>query len=370
MDDFIDIHKRDVYFRNKLRKIRNDDELSARNKEIILRYLRESELGKTIRKGSKRKIGSGRNLQVAGILNLMAKVWFGKDLDAVTDKDMERFVTRLDRGQLKSRLGTPYSSETKSNIKKFLRKFYKWMYGNGINYPDLVEWIDTSKKEAGVEAIQGLKEGVWRIVELVPDIRRKALIWCTFDSGFRQGEILNCRIRDVEKGNDGVYFITCRHSKTKPRTVSLPYSSELLDRWLEQHPERDNPQAQLWQTSRVMFYKTVKVYGRRAHKSNITVHMLRHTSATFWAPKLDRVSFCKRFGWSYSSNTPDRYIDFAKVSENRVVEVVRADQFAELKKEIEEQKVQNSVLKEQVEALVNTKLEELMSKHGLVRSRE
>jgi len=79
---------------------------------------------------------------------------------------------------------------------------------------------------------------------------------------------------------------------------------------------------------------------------NITVHMIRHTSATFWAPKLDRTTFCKRFGWSYSSGMPDRYIDFSKINENKIIDAVKIERYSEVQKELEEQKVQNMNLKE------------------------
>ncbi len=344
-EEFIDIHKNEKYYQNKLKKLQKDKGLSERNKEIILRYLRESELGKTIKKGQKKKIGAGRNLQVAGWLNLMTK-WFKKDLDKVTEKDMEKLVYDLDKGIIKSRYHKPYSSEGKSNIKKFIRKFYKWLKGENKFYPDMVEWIDTSKIDTIIQAIPGLKLGVERIVELIPDIRRKALVMVGFDSGFREGEILNCRVEDVEKDNDGIYYITCKYSKTKPRTVSLPYSSDLLDRWLKLHPKKENPKAQLWQTSRVMYYKTVKLYGRKAHNKNITVHMLRHTSASFYAPKIDRVNFCKRYGWSYNSPSPDRYIDFAKIPQKKVVDMAKAEKYGEMKKELDDNKAKMEDLKQ------------------------
>ena len=345
-DDFIDVHQLNKQFATKLKNIEMDKELSEKNKEIIVRYLRESELGKTIRKGQKRKIGVGRNLQVASFLMLMCKKWFKRNLDDVTNDDMENFVLNIDKGKILCNKGTAYSSEGNSNIKKFIRKFYKWLLGDGQTYPPLVDWIDTSKKDAEIKAVPGLYKGVWRIVELIPDLKRKALIWVTFDSGFRESELLNCRLSDIEKNNDGIYYITCRYSKTKPRTVSLPYSSELLDRWLNEHPEKNNQNAQLWQISRIGFYKTVKRYGKKTHNQNITVHMLRHTSATFWAPKLDRTTFCKRFGWSYNSKMPDRYIDFAKVTENKVIEIVKTEKYSEIKKAMEDQKIQNINLQE------------------------
>jgi hypothetical protein len=90
----------DKYFENKIEKIRSDPDLSEKNKEIILRYLRESQLGRIVRKGQKKEIGSGRNIQTAGFLNLMAKEWFKKDLDKVTSSDMEQFIITLNTGIL------------------------------------------------------------------------------------------------------------------------------------------------------------------------------------------------------------------------------------------------------------------------------
>jgi len=382
MEKFYDIHRLDKYFENKLDIIREDNDLSSRNKDIILKYLKDSEIGKTIRKGQKKQIGSGRNLQVAGFLMKMANEWFKKDLDKVTQEDMESFIYNLDKGKLFSRFNKPYSSEAKANIKKFIRKFYKYLICEGKFYPDLVDWIDTSHTINTIEAVPGLKEGVWRIVELIPDIKRKAMVWVCFDSGFREGELLNCSISDVEKGNDNIYSITCRYSKTKPRTVSLPYSSELLDRWLEIHPKKNDPNAQLLHSTRKMLYDCVVLYGKKALNRHITVHMLRHTSATHYAQLMDRMSFCKRYGWSYSSSTPDRYLDFAKISENKVVDVIKTDQYHEQKRELDNQKIQiaslmqsnqdlNNRLKEQqsyfdkyIQELLTEKVNSLLSKYS------
>ena len=48
--------------------------------------------------------------------------------------------------------------------------------------------------------------------------------------------------------------------------------------------------------------------------------MLRHSSATYWAPKMNRYQLCAKYGWSFKSNMPDRYIKrkgiiFEKIAE-------------------------------------------------------
>jgi hypothetical protein len=49
--------------------------------------------------------------------------------------------------------------------------------------------------------------------------------------------------------------------------------------------------------------------GERALKKRVHPHLLRHTSATYWANKLPYFKFCKRFGWTLTSKMPQRYID-------------------------------------------------------------
>ena len=77
--------------------------------------------------------------------------------------------------------------------------------------------------------------------------------------------------------------------------------------------------------------------------------MLRHTSASFYAPKIDRVNFCKRYGWSYNSPSPDRYIDFAKIDQKKVNEVVKAEKYGEMKKELDDNKAKMADIKQTME---------------------
>lgn len=350
-DDYIDTNKFAKRLATKEQSIAVDSDLSDRNKEIILGYIRDSKIGKAIRKGQKRKISDGRNLQTATYLTRMAKDWFKKDLDKVTEKDVVDFILKLESGEIKSRYKTPMKSETQCNIKKFIRKFYKHLYGNGKTVPEMVEWIDTSKKIANIKAIPNLKEGVDKIISLIPSIRKKALISVAFDSGFRSDELLNVRIKDLERRSDGIYYITCRYSKTKPRTVSIPLASKHLNDWMIEHPEKNNSDAQAFLVSKIMFTKTINLYGKKALKTHITPHMLRHTSATYYASRLDRTSFCKRYGWSYSSNSPDRYIDFIKIEENKVIDIIKKEQKNTQRAEVEQLKIENKKLMKKMKEL-------------------
>jgi integrase len=362
MDDFIDVHDCAKRLAVKEENISQDSEISLRNKEIILKYIRDSKLGKTILKGQKKKIGAPRILKTSSILTSMAKVWFKKDLDTITMEDMEQFVLDLEQGVIKSSLDKPFSQESQGSIKKFIRKFYKWLQGDNKRYPDLVEWIDTSYEKANIKAIPCVREGVEQIIDLIPNVMKKCLIMVAFDSGFRMGELLNVRLKDVEE-IEGTFFITCRYSKTKPRTVSLPLSTRLMKNWLSKWGGAGEEQ-QLFPVTKRIYTQTINTYAKKALGVHITVHMIRHTSATYYATRLDRTSFCKRFGWSYGSDSPDRYIDFTKIEEKKVAEIINKEENQLQNLEVEQLRIQNSQLKERMD-----KMEEMQKRMELMEQK-
>ncbi|MFH1683131.1 MAG: site-specific integrase [Candidatus Woesearchaeota archaeon] len=352
MSDRIDIHNMDRVYADCKRKIERDSSLHPRNREIILQYLRDSELGKTIKKGQKRKIGSARNVRVAGLLKQMDNCWFKKPLDQITTREMEDFILRLENGIIVSNKGKPYSSESQMTMKKLIRKFWKWMKGESKTYPEEVDWIDTSGKEAEICGLPNLREDVEKMVSLAPNYLKKAMIMVLFDSGAREGEFLNLRLKDVEKlsKDDDTLVIRIRHSKTFGRPVSLPIATPHLRQWLEIHPDGQNKDAPLWVTTswkqnqngkelkikpmgKAFFFNNIRRVAEQALGIKMTPQMMRHTSATYYAPKLDRATYCRRFGWSFASRMPDRYIDWAKVMEKKTVEIVRSDDFGEVRKE-------------------------------------
>lgn len=61
------------------------------------------------------------------------------------------------------------------------------------------------------------------------------------------------------------------------------------------------------------------------------------------------VDLCKRFGWAYSSDTPDRYIDFAKVSQNKAIDIVKGDKILELEKELNDIKLREHTQQQKIE---------------------
>ncbi len=79
-------------------------------------------------------------------------------------------------------------------------------------------------------------------------------------------------------------------------------------------------------------------------KKRVTPHMLRHSSATYWAPKMNLYQLCAKYGWAFSSDMPDRYIERKGIIFDQIAEKGGVDQTTRLQKE-------NRNLMEKVERL-------------------
>ena len=79
-------------------------------------------------------------------------------------------------------------------------------------------------------------------------------------------------------------------------------------------------------------------------KKHLTPYILRHSSATYWAPKMNRYQLCAKYDWAFSSNMPDRYIERKGIIFDQIAEKGDVDQGTRLQKE-------NRNLMEKVERL-------------------
>ncbi len=338
----IDIHHRKIYFHVSLEKLKKSDDLHPENKELILNFIRDCSLGKTVIGKSKKKIGPARCLKYIGMLKQLSTM-FGKSFNEISQKDMEEFIQNLENDKYKTRLGKPYSEATKVDIKKAIKKFWKWKDGRNKYYPELVEWIDTYVSVKEVSALK--RPEIEKMIEYAGNLRDKALIMVLFDSGARIEELLNVRLKPEHifwKEQVNCYMIRLEFSKTKPRTISLPLSTEYLRNWLEIHPVKDNEKAQLFPMTYSNLKMILRRIGDRVLNKRVTPHMLRHSSATFYANRLKNpYKLCYRYGWTMASKEVNRYLDREGILEEETPEVVKTEELSVMNKE-------NQVLREEL----------------------
>ena len=84
MSERIDLQNAEKKYGQLLSKLPGDETILPEIRSLILKFLRDSELGKTIRNAEKKKIGYGKLLRVGGILKLMNRKWFCKPFADVT----------------------------------------------------------------------------------------------------------------------------------------------------------------------------------------------------------------------------------------------------------------------------------------------
>lgn len=325
--EFIDIHNHKESYEKRMKTLKKDKSIIAKNRQLILSFIEDCRKGKTIKNRAKKKISPGRLLKYTSELKKLSE-WFNKPFDKVTEKDVERVIENLeeDKYKIKSKKPKSYSEKTKLDFKKDLKKFFKWLFEEGEKYHTLTSWIDTHEEIREIPALS--REEVEKLSDACRT-RDKALIMILFDSGARIGELLNIRIGDLTRKNEGNYYmVRIKHSKTKPRTISIPMCTVILDNWLSVHPQKDDPKAQLFPIGYDALRIFLKRLGRKILKKDINPHLLRHSSATYYCHKLNQYQLCYRYGWSMASKQPARYIDREGIHEEDTAKLIKTDEIS------------------------------------------
>ena len=360
-----DIHNRKRGYQTALKNLEGNTEIIPRNKELILKFIRDCRLGKTLRNRQKKSIGVARCLKYIHILKKVS-TWLNKPFDEVTQKDMEALIESLESDRYTSNLmgkngkvikRKKLAHSTKLDYKKTIRKFYKWLLGNNDHFPELVDWIDTYDLPREVSALT--RDEVERLAD-ASKIRDKAIIMLLFDSGARAEEFLNIKISDLTKRDD-TYKVRIVHSKTKPRTIHLPIGSKYVELWLQEYKDRDD-QSYLFPITyeglRMMLHRV----GKKVLNKRVTPHILRHTSATYYANLLNHQQLCYRYGWSMASDMPNRYIDREGIFGEEASVAVKANDISMLEKQNQALKEEMALVKQSNEH-ISEELSELRSKY-------
>jgi hypothetical protein len=94
--------------------------------------------------------------------------------------------------------------------------------------------------------------------------------------------------------------------------------------------------------------------GKRVLGKSIHPHLFRHSSATYYATKLNRQELCYRYGWRFSSNMPDIYISRAGM-ENKDLDVKFTNtELSGLKDDLARLQQQTKIKDERIAALQST----------------
>lgn len=336
----IDIHHRDL--KAIIKKLDNSD-VSKKNITIIKKFLEEASIGNTspLRRRAGRICHEKRLIKLLYTLKVISSM-VKKDLDKLKIEDIKSFLKKLDKKD--------YEDSTKADYKKILIKFLRWKLGETKEFHELTDWIGIDIKKKEVPFLK--EEDINKLISACKTIKQRLLISFLFDSGARIEEFLNVRIGDLTRVKSDLpyYKVTIRAewSKTAGRTIGLYWkkTTSLIDEWLKLHPNKDDNSAPLYPSTydgcRSLLYKI----ALRSLGKKINLHLLRHSSATYYASRLNRFQLCKRYGWSFSSDMPSVYIGRAGVEEDKIAEELRQERQKEILEQLEGIREQNKALRD------------------------
>lgn len=339
MAEKIEIHKRNIESRlESLKKW----EVAEEDKQDLLQFLEDLSLGK-VNRG--KKISKGRLIKYLDLLKIPLVYW-NKPVSNLNLKDLESFEKAVASDKILSYKKKPFSSESKRDIKIALKIYLKWKLGES-RAVELIGWFDTHRT---AKTPDYLKESeVARLYKACKTAKERYTLAVLFDSGARAEEFLNIRYEDIqlpEKGNSFVKItLKEEYSKTKGRVISL-YWNNSLDAIRDYLKERES--IGLKSNDQILdgTYDSARFFlmrlGKKILNKSLHFHLFRHSSATYYATKLNRQELCYRYGWAFSSNMPDVYISRAGMQNKELDEKFSSTEMETLQKkaQVQEQKSQ------------------------------
>jgi integrase len=309
--------------------------LPASVRRELREFLRDMGLGK-VNRGL--RISEKRQLKVLETLRIPLE-FFHKPTARLTLRDVETFEQGLALGKIVSRFsGQPYADSTRSDIRKVFKMFLRWRLGEARALT-LAGWLDTRCRPNTPEFLK--EQEVEQLYRACGNTAQRFMIAVLFDAGARAEEFHNIRREDVQlpEGKENFVRITLKeeYSKTLGRTISLywKYSTEAVQDYVRQRiQEGIKPGEPVFDLTYPAARKFLQRLGWRVLQRRIHFHLFRHSSATFYANRLNRQELCYRYGWKFSSNMPDVYISRAGMETKQLDEKFTQTELGSVKAEM------------------------------------
>jgi site-specific recombinase XerD len=233
----------------------------------------------------------------------------GKTFRDCDKKDVQNIIVKLEK--------TDYADETKRGFKIGVKKFFKWLRDiddKGV-YPDEVKWISTTSKSSKHRLPEELltEEEIVKMIDFSKNKRDKAFIAVLYESGCRIAEVLTIKLKNVAFDDLGTKISV--FGKTGSRRIRLVSSESYIKEWINNHPNKDDPDSYVWVRSdnKIIGYPTVRkqltIIAKRAGiKKKVNPHSFRHARATHLANFLTEAQLKEVFGWTQGSDMASIYV--------------------------------------------------------------
>lgn len=227
-----------------------------------------------------------------------------------------RFFNGLDNSNQinKNDILTVFESKWFKALENTTQNLYKAVLRAFLKHFNLeYEYIKSIKIDRDFVRIEDIptKEEINTLLDNMPRAMDRCLVM-VFLEGLRLNEARNVKIRDiVDKKTHMIIYITV--SKSKKRPVPVINSVPFIIEWLNQHPDRKNPEAFLFAHKRngqILQYSQRGLQQIIERNNNLSKriypHLFRHTAATNDYSNLSEKLMMKKYGWK-TRDMIDRY---------------------------------------------------------------
>lgn len=339
----IEIHTRSIAPRLESLQTWN---ISKEDKKDLLKFIDGLGLGK-VNKGY--KLSEARQVKYLDVLRTPLE-FFKKPTSKLTLKNVEDFERALSSGELKSSKGESYAHSTQVDMRRAIQVYLKWKLGER-KADQLTDWFDTKDMVRTPDYIK--ESDILKLYKACKSAEERYLIAVLFDAGSRAEEFHNIRYEDIQLPKDKESYVKLtlkeEYSKTKGRVISLYWKHSLdavSDFLKEREREGIRTDEQVYTKKYDNSRKFLQRVGKKVLGKPLHYHLFRHSSATYYAPKINRQQICIRYGWGFSSRMPDVYIARAGVENSEIDEKMTQTELADLKAQIDRQAQENKIRKE------------------------
>lgn len=282
---------------------------------------------------------------------LIVQRGLGDDFPKADRAQIENFLNTLNRDQFRKQDGKAYSGSTKSDLKKFIKSYWKWSKGNNEAFPREVAWIKTAirKDEKPQEKPIISQAEALELANSFHSVQLRVLTLILFDSGLRIDEALSIKksgltLETFDEEQNKCYWVQCTRSKTFNRKVPISLFTKEIQEFCNSAYYRNlEPDDWLFSTGYGNYLKALKRASLKVLGKRLSPHCLRHSSATLYAGLYngDVIKLSQRFGWSYSANELKVYVRRSGALQKEGAKLVYHNQMQEL--QAENEKLKNRV---------------------------
>lgn len=248
------------------------------------------------------------------------------DLQEADRQDLIKLVGKINQNRVE---GKDYKPESKAELKKALKKFYKWQ--RKTDNPEITSFISCHVKHSNQKSLDPDKlpsyDQVQDMIEAAKNPRDKALIYVLWESGARVGEFLTLTWNDISMGEQ--FHRIDLKGKTGKRTVPIRESRQALEDWQSyQYGHYKDLWTSLQTEDRLAyssFHRRLKVCADRADvECKVNPHAFRKSRATYLAANGANVfQLMEFFGWR-KAETAKTYVRLAQSDvDNLILDVAQ-----------------------------------------------